>query len=226
MGRGALLFSLVLASTMAPLCFGQNAPGPAAPKQGQELPIILHKGVTAGKTPAGTKVQAELVMATLVNGTVIPKKAILSGEVIESAAKSRTEPSRISIRINSATWKNGSVPLKLYLTSWFYPSVAEGGQDLRYGPEQPASRTWNGAGEYPGPDTRSYKPFPDGGSDKGQAVPETPNSVPSTHRVAMKDVAVEAAADGSLVLVSKRSNLKLDPYTIYVLATGNVLPGK
>jgi hypothetical protein len=224
MARRALLSTLVLGFVITS-GFGQNPPAPN-PSAVQEFPVILHKGVTAGKTPAGTKLEAELVIATLVNGTVIPKKAMLSGEVVDSVAKTRTEPSRLSIRIDSATWKNGSAPLKLYLTAWFYPSITESGQDLRYGPEQPASRTWNGAGEYPGADTRGYKPMP-GDSDKGQAAaPDTPNTVASKHPVLMKDVSVEVGTDGSLALVSKRSNLKLDPYTTYVLATGDLLSKK
>jgi hypothetical protein len=219
----ALLLSLVLASLSGSSSFGQKSVV-ASPNGVQEFPAILRTSVTAGKTPVGTKVQAELAMATLMSGTVIPKKAILSGEIIESAAKTKTEPSRLSIRIDSATWKNGSTALRLYLTSWYYPATTEAGQDLRYGPEQPASRTWNGAGEYPSENTRSYKPFPDGTSDNNQTVPDTPNSVTSQHRVPMKNVTVESGAGEGLVLVSRRSNLKLDRITTYVLATSDLLP--
>lgn len=65
--------------------------------------------------------QAKLRMATLVNGTVIPQGAVFSGKVVESAAKTKTDPSKLAIRIDSAQWKNGSTALKIYLIGWFYP---------------------------------------------------------------------------------------------------------
>ena len=68
-----------------------------------EFPVTLRQSVVAGKTPAGTKVEAKLVLATLVNGTVIPRDAILSGEITESVARA-SEPSRIAIRMDLARW--------------------------------------------------------------------------------------------------------------------------
>ena len=67
----------------------------------QEFPVVLQQSVTAGKTMVGTKVEAKLSIATLLSGVVFPRNSILSGEVVESAAKTKTEPSRISIRIDS-----------------------------------------------------------------------------------------------------------------------------
>ena len=91
---------------------------------GLELPVTMRQNVTAGTTAVGTKVQAKLAVATLVNGVVVPRDAILSGEVIESVAKSPTDPSRLAIRMDVAQWKNGSAPLKVYLTPWYYASPA------------------------------------------------------------------------------------------------------
>ena len=54
----------------------------------------------------------------LVDGKVIPRNAVLSGEVIASAGKTGTEPSRLGIRIHSATWKGGTAPVTAYLTAW------------------------------------------------------------------------------------------------------------
>lgn len=56
---------------------------PAAP----EFPVILQQSVTAGQTPARTKIQTNLLVVTLFNGMVIPRNAVISGEVIESSAK-------------------------------------------------------------------------------------------------------------------------------------------
>ena len=187
---------------------------------------MLQQSVTAGKTPAGTRIQARLGVATLVDGTVIPRNAVFSGEVIESVAKTKSDQSRVALRMDSVHWKNGSAPVKVYLTAWYYPTKDTTGQDLQYGPQQPANRTWNGQGQYPDPNSKSYKPFPGSDSDKGTSVPDTPSSAASNHRVLMKDVVAESGTDGSLALVSKQSNIKLDKLTTYVLASGDLLPAK
>jgi hypothetical protein len=120
------------------------------------------------------------------------------------------------------TWKAGSVPVKVYVTAWYYPTVAESGQNLQYGPTQPPSATWNGAGPYPDPNSPAYKPFPGADSDKKNSVPDTPNSVTSKHREKMKDVEAERSSEGALTLVSKRNNVKLDRFTTCVLAAGDL----
>jgi len=198
----------------------ETAPGP------QEFPVVFQQDITAGKTPAGTKIQAKLAIATLVNGTVVPRNASFSGEVMESVAKTSTQPSRISLRMDSVSWKNGSAPVKVYVTAWYYPSIAESGQNLQYGPEQSLARTWNGAGAYPDPNSPAYKPFPSGDSDKKDSVPDTPNSVTSKRRAPMKDVETERGSAGTITLVSKRNNLKLDRVTTYVLSSGEIAAAK
>lgn len=193
----------------------------------REFPMLMEQGVTAGKTSAGTKIQARLQVATLVDGTVIPRNAIFSGEVIESVAKTKTDPSRLAIRMDSVQWKNGlaAVAVKVFLTAGYYPPMDAMGQNLQYGPQQPANRTWNGEGQYPDPNSKSYKPFPGTESDKG-AVPDTPSTTTSNHRVVMKDVETVNGADGSVALVSKRNNLKLDKLTTYVFAGAEQTPAK
>jgi NDP-sugar pyrophosphorylase family protein len=99
--------------------------------------VILQQGVTAGKTPVGSKIQAKLGVSTLVDGTVIPRNAVFWGEVIESVAKKGPNPSRVSVRMDSVQWKNGSAALKVYLTAWYYPARDQMGQNLEYGPQQP-----------------------------------------------------------------------------------------
>jgi len=200
---------------------------PPAPTSGiPEFPVVLQQTVTAGKTPVATKVLAKLQMATLVNGAVIPRNAVFHGEVIESVARTKTDPSRLTIRMDSAEWKNGSACVKLYLTSWYYPARDIGGQDLQYGPQQPAGRTWNGQGQYPDPNSKVYQPFPGGDSDNKGSVPDTPASATSNHRVQMRDVLVLHNDDGAVEITSKRSNIKLDKVTTYVLAADDLLPAK
>ena len=220
--QSRVLLSVVLAVTFSANGVGQQkAQVPSRVTGTQEFPVVLQHGVAAGKTAPGTKVEAKLAMATLVNGTVIPKDAVLSGEVIESATKTKTEPSRLSVRFDSATWKGGSTGLKLYITPWYYPTEMETGQDLEYGPPKPASATWNGAGEYPGRN-EGYKPFPSAGSDKDPAAPNTPNSVQSKHALRMKNVDEAKSSQGDIVLVSKHSNLKFERFTTYVASSGDV----
>ena len=188
----------------------------------------MKQDVTAGKTPVGTKVQARLQVATLVDGTVFPKNTIFSGEVTESVAKSDNSPSRIGIRMDSAQWKDGSAPIRIYLTAWFYPLIAAGrGQDLSYGPPQSATQTWNGAGTYPDPGSPASQPFP--GQDMSRSAgdaPEPPVYVLSKRRFLMKDVDSERSSSGAVAISSRRFNIKLDKSTTYVMATDDLVPRK
>jgi len=205
----------------------QQTPAAPAPSGAYEFPVIMEQNVTAGNTSVGTKVRAKLTVATLVDGAVIPRNAVFSGEVIESVAKSATDASRLAIRMDSVQWKKGTAPVKVYLTAWCYPSVSVPGGDLRYGPQQSPSRTWNGAGAYPDPNSPAYKPFPGGEADsRSDTVPDTAASVTSAHRVVMKNVESARNGDGAVTITSSHSNIKLDKLTTYVLATNDLLPPK
>lgn len=191
--------------------------------------MLLESKVIAGKTPVGTRIQAKLCAATLVNGTVIPRNAVFSGEVTQSIAKTATDPSRLGILMDSVQWKDGtaigSTSMKAYLTAWYYPTIsANGNQNLQYGPEQPTKKTWNGMGQYPDPHSPSYTPFPNASSDQGSNVPNTPPSTTSNHRVVMKDVASEVTSEGTVTIVSSKMDIKLDKLTTYVLATVSMQP--
>ena len=187
------------------------------------FPVLLEQPVTAGKTSVGTAVQAKLVAATLVNGVVVPKNAVFSGVVTESVEKNKTEPSHLAIRMDSVQWKGGSTSIKVYLTSWYYPSVdEEAAQNLQYGPTQSANATWNGQGQYPSQNSKIYQPFPGRDSGQGSAVPDTPLSVTSNHRMVMKNVESSVDRDGAIALASKHSNLKLDRLTTYVFSNADL----
>jgi hypothetical protein len=180
----------------------------------------MQQNVVAGKTQVGTKVQAKLWIATLLEGKVVPRNAVFSGEVVESAPKTKTEASRLSIRMDSVQWKDGSATIRAYLTNWYYPTMNDEGQNLQYGPLQSQKATWNGQGAYPDPNSRSYKPFPGTEENKDSTVPATPSSATSDHRVVMKDIEAAQSEDGVIQLSSKRVNIKLDKLTTYVLSTG------
>jgi hypothetical protein len=199
-----------------------------------ELPVIMRQNVAAGTTPVGTKVQAKLAVATLVNGVVVPRDAIFSGEVTESVAKSATDLSRLAIRMDSAQWKKGSAPIvlsltsKVYLTAWYYPVAAMTSQDLSYEPPDAAGskKNWNGMGTYPDRNNpASQQPFP--GRDTGTdpvSSPPSPASIISKHRTLMKNVESARNSDGAVTLTSKSFNIKIDKQTTYVLAAGDLLP--
>lgn len=210
----------VAISLSATSVFAQQKPAPQTPAAGTEFPVLMQHKVAAGKTVVGTKIQAKLVIATLVKGTVIPEGAILSGEVTESAPKSATGPSRLGLRMDSAQWKNGSLPIKAYLTAWYYPvampdqELPSGGLD---GSMSPAGGSLTRSG-------RNRRPVAQPGSDAD--APSLPAPSISQHRVLMKDVESMRNGDGAVTLTSKRSNLKLDKATMYVLAADGLLPAK
>ncbi len=86
--------------------FGQQTSSPAS-AQVNEFPIVFQQNLVAGKTPAGTKVKAKLMFPTLQNGRVIPRNAVLTGEVVESTAKTSSDPSRLEVRVDHVEWKGG-----------------------------------------------------------------------------------------------------------------------
>lgn len=211
------LLAVVLGAGTLP---GQQTPAPVS-ATGTEFPVTLRQNAVAGKTKVGTKVEANLVIATLVNGVVIPRNALLSGEVTESVAKTKAEPSHLALRIDSATWKNGSAPLKLCLTAWYYPAAPMAAPDLSYQPPDAANspKNWNGAGPYPDPNNPiAQQPFPGRDSDKDSSPTlPSPSSIISKNRVLMKNVNAARNTDGVVTLASSHSNIKLDKVTTYVL---------
>jgi hypothetical protein len=197
-----------------------------------EFPVFMQQKVTAGITPVGAKVKAKLTISTLVKGTVVPQGAILSGEVTESEAKSADAPSKLGIRMDMAQWKNGSLSIKVYLTEWYYPSKSAMGEDNDPGfpgIHGSVGITMGGGAPYPPNDSTGPggHPFP---GDRPSTIPPaidpdtTRTGNVSPHRVRMKNVESKRAEDGSISLLSKKSSLKLDKNTTYVLAAGDLLP--
>jgi hypothetical protein len=216
-GHAALMVVLGSAALL-----GQQPLAPPMSSATHEFPVIMRQNVVAGANPVGTKVQAKLVVATLVEGVVIPRDAILSGEVTESTAKSASEPSRLAIRMDSAQWKNGSAPIKAYLTAWYYPPAPMADQNLAYHPDySQSSKGWNGAGTYPDPNNPASQPFPGRDTNKDQGLGSvSPSSNISKQHMSIKNVAATRDSDGAVTLTSTHSNIKLDKVTTYVFITG------
>lgn len=226
-GLLVLLFSLP--------CLAEKSPPDANNSDLIEFPVYMQQKVTAGITRVGTKVQAKLTISTLVHGTVIPRDAVLSGEVTDSEAKTADAPAKLGIRMDMAQWKNGSLPIKVYLTEWYYPLKGPMVEDRNTG----YSGIHGSVGIGIGGGNSSPNTFPPTASTGGQRMPDDdpppfpttadPGTMPpadsSTHRARMQDVEAKHAEDGSIVLISKKG-LKLDKNTTYVLAAGKLLPQK
>lgn len=216
----------VTAALCSAVLLGQTKPAVPGASGMHEFPVTMRQNVLAGTTPVGTKVEAKLEIATLVDGTVIPRGAIFSGEVIESAAKSATDPSRLAIRMDSVRWKKGSASLKVYLTAWYYPirlAIGEAPLDEPLG--APIGRHRKGTSTYD-PNSPTSQPLPGRSPPKGPDLPPAPASNISDHRVVMKDVDSTRHSDGAVALTSSRFNIKLDKSTTYVLAMGEPTPLK
>jgi len=228
LASAALLGATASGQTM----LGQTAPGQAkttVPRAAAllDLPIIMRQKVAAGKTPVGTKIQAKLAVATLLNGVVLPEDAILTGEVIESVAKSAANPSILGIRMDSAQWANGVAHIKAYLTAWYYPMVtADEDSSLDSTHAAPNLKRWNGSGYIPDPSIRlpGAGGVPNRNSEDNKGPTTQPAAAPmssiSKHRTLMKDVQTTSHGDGALALTSKQSTIKLDKTTIYMLVAG------
>ena len=192
---------------------GQSTP--ASHARAVEFPAILRQNVTAGTTPVGAKVQAKLTVATLVNGVVVPRDAVLSGEVIESATRSSTEPSRLAIRMDSIQWKNGTTEIKAYLTAWFYPVQLPTADTSSDDPFDPSHRSHNPI--YSGSPT---PPYPGPPYDK-ETVPAPSDSQRSPSRVALKNIQPVYKDGGAVTLISAQFNIKLDKHITYVFAAAD-----
>lgn len=231
--RRALLIVALAAASLGQSNIGQTKPETPSSAAALEFPVVMQQNVIAGKTPVGTKVRAKLAVATLVHGVVIPQDAVLSGEVIESAAKSATEPSRLGLRMDSAQWKNGAAPTtlmltpKLYLTAWYYPVAMTLNEDSSAGIPD-AAHGYSRATMHPGTGSPAEAQFPGSARDSSRNIPEPPASASSIskHRVLMKDIESTSDSEGAVTLTSKHSNIKLDKTVTYVLAAGDLLPAK
>lgn len=203
---------------------------PSGSSVGLEFPVVMRQKVAAGKTPVGTKIQATLTVATLVNGVVVPQDAIFSGKVTESVAKSATSPSRLAICMDSAQWRNRSLPINVYLTAWYYPVTMPTTHEYEDDPPTIAQPPARGGKNATSSDPRLLQqpfPAPDTNADQNSGVvPLGPQPTVSKHRVLMKNIESKRNKnDGAVTLTSTHSNIKLDKQTTYVLAVGDLGAG-
>jgi hypothetical protein len=198
---------LLISLTCVNPLFAQATPSvssPADPKVASalEFPVTMRQNVIAGRTQVGTKIEAKLTTATLMIGVVIPAGAIFLGEIVGSSAKSESDPSRLGLRVDLVRWKNGSSPIKAYLTAWYYPL----------------------------PPLESYEALtshhPLGGPNSARHRADGEPQQTSENRTLLKDVESTCGADGAITLRSTHIDIKLDKATTYVLAARDLPTAK
>jgi len=190
---------------------GQQKPPTSSPGALREFPLVLQQSIESGKAMIGTKVQAKLAVATMFEGTVIPRNAVFSGVVIESNAKSAKEPAKLAIRMETAEWKHGSSSMMAYLLPLYYPTTTQNFGDASQASGPTASDGGQGSSsESP----MSHQSFPS--NESQAAIPEI--STTSNRPVQIKNVTVALADEGGAALVSEHSNIKLFKLTTYVFA--------
>ncbi len=189
----AVVASLIIVVACSSGSSGQQQPKTTASViELQEFPVVFQRGVTAGKTPVGTTIQAKLSIATLLNGIVVPQNAKFSGEILASQARTKNQASRLSLRMDSVSWKNGSARVKVFLSDWFSPRI---------------------------PEPQSLQPGITKSSAGGPDVSHLAFSQPWEK---MKDVDSERASDGVVSLICKQHTVKIYRYITYVLTTGDL----
>jgi hypothetical protein len=226
MFRRAIEVTLLVVAIAHPAPLSSQKPVAPTGSAMTEFPVLLQQNVVAGKTPVGTKIQAKLAEATLLEGKVIPKNAMFSGEVVESIARTDTQPSLLSVRMDSVQWKGDSAFVKLYLTQWYYPAKDETGQNFQEVASPAAKRAQMGEIQYPTPEMKVHRPPPNEESSKSPSAPDTGLSSSSGRRMQMKNVVSVHNENGVIAITSSHSNLKLDKSTMYVLASGDLLAVK
>ena len=94
--------------------------------------------------------------------------------------------------MDSLSWKNGSAPVKVFLSDWFSPRI---------------------------PEPQSLQPGIIKSSING---PDVSYSAISQPWEKMKDVDRERASDGTVTLVCKQHTVKIYPHITYVLTMGDL----
>jgi len=192
---------------------GQQKPPTSSSSVLHEFPLVLQQSLESGKAKIGTKVQAKLAVATMFDGTVIPRNAVFTGVVIESTLKSAKEPAKIAIRMETAEWKHGSSSMMAYLLPLYYPPTSHAMQNFGDA-SQESGPTSNGAQGSGSESPTSHQSFPS--NESQAAMPEV--STTSNRPVQIKNVTVALADEGGAALVSEHGNIKLFKLTTYVFA--------
>jgi hypothetical protein len=209
-----LVVQVVILACFFAASVGQQKPPASSSGVVHEFPLVLQQSIESGKAKIGTKVQAKLAVATMFDGTVIPRNAVFSGVVIESTPKNAKEPAKLAIRMETAEWKHGSSSITAYLLPLYYPATSQSVQNFGDASQESGSTTSNRAQGSSSESPMYHPSFP--ANESQAAIPEIP--FPSNRPVQIKNVTVAMADEGGAALVSEHSNIKLFKLTTYVFA--------
>jgi hypothetical protein len=193
---------------------GQQKPPTPSSSALHEFPLVLQQSIESGKATIGTKVQAKLAVATMFEGTVIPRNAVFSGVVIESTPKSAKEPAKLAIRMETVEWKHGSSSIMAYLLPLYYPATTQSMPNFEDASQASGGPASDGGQGSSSESNMSHQSFP--ANESQAAIPEI--SSISNRPVQIKNVKVALADEGGAALVSEHSNIKLFKLTTYVFA--------
>jgi hypothetical protein len=193
----------------------QQRPSIEGVAPGLQLPAHFAQKIEAGKTHVGSAVRARLEIATLINGQVVPRDAVLEGHVEESVARTPDGPSRLRVVMDSAHWKGGQTHFIAYLTNRYHPFVLHDRDDTATSPEDELPqasaprrnrRQQNAMARARG--SMDVRP-----ADQRKATQDTLAGI-SPNRVPIANVRPVSTPTGAVTLTSDR-NIKLDKRTVY-----------
>ena len=111
--------AVFLSVSFATLLMAQQSPvspPPALPNL--SIPVRLSKTVSTGKSKRGDPVEFRSLEPILVGqGVVMPANAKLHGHVLGGAPRQGEKPSWLVILVESAEWKDHTLPLHAFITS-------------------------------------------------------------------------------------------------------------
>jgi hypothetical protein len=206
------LSALALAST---ICAQNAAPLAFAGSRALQLPVTVEKTIEANKVHAGDSVRFRLEQPTLVgNGVVMPTGTILVGEVIESVALQNGSPSKLSVIVGRAEWKQQSIPLRAFIGAFGIRRAVfkDSGFGCRFDAES-ASANVPGALTRSGRNSTAMQSSTSCDDWKYRA-----EAMERDQQEKLKDVKlVRHLRDGSTELVSLKKNIKLSNGMLLIL---------
>lgn len=196
------IVSIVLLAVVPFLTSAQQpAAGNLASSDKLSIPARLSKTLRADKAHSGDPVEFRTVEAVLVGqGLVMPADTVLHGRVLSAAPKQEGKNSFLAFVVESATWKQNSLPLHAFIFAQISTPPPRGGDlgGMTASPDRQSVRM-----RVPDPN-RSYI-----ARAQQDAMTTSPDPLGANQSSALKDVSLLRAKDGITYLVSPKINVKL-----------------
>jgi hypothetical protein len=181
----------------------QPAAGNLASSDKLSIPARLSKTVRADKAHPGDPVEFRTVEAVLVGqGLVMPADTVLHGRVLSASPKQEGKNSFLAFVVESATWKQNSLPLHAFIFAQIATPPPRAG-DLGGMTASPDRQSVRVLTRVPDPN-RSYV-----ARAQQDAMTTSRDPLGANQSSALKDVSLLRDKDGITYLVSPKSNVKL-----------------